>query len=39
MNLETPFSGPKINKKPQFCLNLDDLEDRTGAGVRLERDD
>lgn len=39
MNLETPFSGPKINKKPQFCLILDDLEDRTGAGVRLEQDD
>ena len=39
MNLETPFSGPKSNKKPWFCLNLDDLEDRTEAGVRLERDD
>lgn len=39
MNLETPFSGPKSNEKPWFCLNLDDLEDRTGAGVRLERDD
>lgn len=39
MNLETPFCGPKSNKKPRFCLNLDDLEDRTGAGVRLERDD
>lgn len=39
MNLETPFSGPKSNKKPRFCLNLDDLEDRTGAGIRLERND
>ena len=39
MNLQTPYSGPKINKKPQFCLILDDLEDRTEAGVRLERDD
>lgn len=39
MNLETPFSGPKTNQKPRFCLNLDDLEDRTEAGVRLERDD
>lgn len=39
MDLETPFSGPKINKKPQFCLILDDLEDRTGAVVRLKRDD